>query len=116
VRIRLDKVVLGTAATVYVDRNRSNPGPELRMVAAPDSEWLLYRVDRWGQRGTSIHTCGRVGFSASSGPVVVWRASRTCLHINGGVRVAAKLTGPRKQDGVDWAPHRRTFYPRVSAR
>jgi hypothetical protein len=116
VRVRLDRVVLASSVTVYVDRARRNPGPELRMVAAPDSEWALYRVDRWGQRGKPITTCGRVRYSESAKPVALWRTSRTCLHLKGSVRVAVKLAGPGRAGGTDWAPAARTFYPWVTAR
>jgi hypothetical protein len=113
VRVRLDQVRYGVELVVYVDRRRGNPGPELRMVALADSEWALYRVVRWGQRGTRIDTCGRVSYSPAAGDVARWRSSRTCLDLGPQVRVAVKV----RDDGygVDWAPQKYRFFPAVSA-
>jgi hypothetical protein len=115
VAVKADQIVLGSALTVFVDRNLRNRGPELRMVAVPDSEWALHRVDKWGERGRPLTTCGRVRMSASSTrEVAVWRASRDCLRLHGAVRVSAKMVDAKGR--VDWAPQKRHFYPRVSAR
>ena len=115
VKARVDKVRIGSTLVVYVDRNQGNNGPELRMVAAPDSEWALYRVHRWGERGKQIDTCGRVRLSAGAHDHrATWKASRSCLNIDGAVRVGVKMVDP---DGdADWAPKARTFYPRVTAK
>jgi hypothetical protein len=115
VAVRADRIVLGSSLTVFVDRNLRNRGPELRMVAVPDSEWALYRVDKWGERGRPLTTCGRVRMSASGArEVAVWRASRDCLHLHGAVRVSARTVDAEGR--ADWAPQRRHFSPRVPAR
>ena len=115
VAVKADRIVLGSSLTIYVDRNLRNRGPELRMMAVPDSEWALYRVDKWGERGREVTTCGRARMSASSArEVAVWRASRDCLHLHGAVRVSAKMIDVKGR--VDWAPEKHHFYPRVSAR
>lgn len=115
VAVKTDEIITGSSLTLFVDRNRKNPGPELRMVAVPDSEWALYRVNKWGQRGTEIATCGKVRMSASSKrDVVSWRTSRTCIGLEGAVRVSAKMTDAMGR--VDWAPKKRHFYPKVSPR
>lgn len=114
VRVRVDKIRLGSTLVVYVDRNLNNPGPELRMVAFPDSEWNLYRVNKWGQRGKQIDTCGRVRMSSfTNDHRARWSATRTCLGIQGAVRVGAKMVDP--QGRADWAPQREAFFARVSA-
>ena len=115
IKVALSEIVLGAPLTVYVDRNLENAGPELRMVAYPDSEWMLFRVGKWDERGNAIGTCGRVSYSDSTRhPVATWEARRTCLHIPGAVRVAAKVVDP--EGGRDWVPDRQTFSERVSAR
>ncbi len=115
VTVKVNQIRTASTLVVYVDRNLKNAGPELRMVAAPDSEWALYRVGTWGQRGKEITTCGRVRMSAFDREhKATWRASRECLAISGVVRVAVKMTDARGR--VDWAPRKRTFFPRVSAR
>ena len=115
VKVRVDKIRVGSTLVVYVDRNLNNPGPELRMVAAPDSEWNLYRVHKWGQRGQQISTCGRVRMSAfHRDHRARWTARRSCLNIHGAVRVAVKMIDP--QGRTDWAPKRRSLYAKVNAR
>jgi Co/Zn/Cd efflux system component len=115
VKVRIDKIRLGSTLVVYVDRNLKNAGPELRMVAVPDSEWALYRVKRWGQRGTLVTTCGRVRMSSfEHDHRATWRATRTCLKIRGAVRVGVKMVDPKGR--ADWAPKRQTFFDRVTAR
>lgn len=112
VRVGLDRVEYGVALNVYVDLERGNPGPELRMSAYADSEWALFRVQRWGQRGREIAGCGRVTYSKSTdSSIALWRATRTCLGVGPRVRVAVRLAEPGV--GVDWAPARRTFFPAV---
>lgn len=114
VRVRLDQIRTGVELVVYVDRRLGNPGPELRMVAYPDSEWALFRVNKWGQRGRLVDTCGRVRYSNSSArPIATWKAGRECLKLRQRVRVAVMIADPGH--GVDWAPKRRTFFPAVSA-
>lgn len=114
VKVRVDKIRLGSTLVVYVDRNLKNAGPELRMVAFPDSEWSLYRVNKWGQRGKQIDTCGRVRMSAfEHDHRAVWSATRTCLKIHHGVRVSVKMVDPKGR--VDWAPKRQAFFDRVAA-
>lgn len=113
--VKTDKIVLGSSLTIYVDRNLKNRGPELRMVAVPDSEWALYRVDKWGETGRELTTCGKVRMSSfTKRDVAIWRTSRSCLDLLGAVRVSAKMVDAKGH--VDWAPQRRHFYPRVSAR
>lgn len=114
VRVRVDRVILGTDVSVYVDLNRKNRGPELRMSAAPDSEWALSRVKGWKDRGKRIALCGKVRFSTDFKPVVVWRTTRTCVNLQGKARVAVKLRD--KGHGTDWAPAPRRFYPGVTPR
>lgn len=105
---------IGSTLVVFVDRNLRHRGPELRMVAAPDSEWSLFRVGAWGERGVEVSTCAGQVRMRSEEQAARWTASRSCLGIDGAVRVGAKLVDA---DGsVDWAPERRHFYPRVSAR
>ena len=113
--VGIDEINLGSQLTIYVDRKRANKGPELRMVAHPDSEWTLFRVKRWGQHGREIPTCGRVSMSAFKHEhKAQWRATRTCLAIDGPVRVAVKVLDGKNH--VDWAPKHRKFYPLVSAK
>lgn len=113
VKVRVDKIRLGSTLVVYVDRNLHNPGPELRMVAVPDSEWALYRVNTWGQRGREMGTCGRVRMSSFDHEHrATWTAERTCLGIHGQVRVAVKMVDP--QGRADWAPKRTTFFQPVA--
>jgi len=115
VRVVLSKIVLGAPVTVYLDRNLDNNGPELRMVAYPDSEWLLFRVGSWDERGESIRTCGRVSYSDSTkNAAATWEAKRDCLKIDGAVRVAAKVVDPK--GGRDWIPAEQAFSKRVSAK
>jgi len=113
VRVGLSRVLYGVTLTVWVDTRAKNPGPELRMVAYADSEWALYRVDRWGQRGTRTPLCGRVRYSKSTPHVAGWRTTRTCLDVRRGVRVAVRVkdTG----HGADWAPAPRHFLDTVLA-
>lgn len=114
VKVGLDQVDYDVALVVYVDLRRRNPGPELRMSANADSEWAMFAVNRWGQRGTQTASCGRVSYSKSTArPVATWHASRGCLGVGARVRVAAKLV--EHGVGVDWAPARRTFFPAVRA-
>lgn len=114
VKIRVDKIRLGSTLVVYVDRNLKNAGPELRMVAFPDSEWTMYRVNKWGQRGKEIDTCGRVRMSSfERDHRATWTATRTCLRIPGAVRVGAKMVDPKGR--ADWAPKREAFFDRVAA-
>lgn len=114
VRVRLDRVRYGVGLVVYVDRRLKNPGPELRMVAFADSEWQLHRVNKWGQRGRMIDTCGAVRYSKSTPrPIATWKASRSCLELRPRVRVAVKIAD--RGHGKDWAPDRRRFFPPVSA-
>lgn len=115
VKVRVDKIRLGSTLVVYVDRNLKNAGPELRMVAVPDSEWTLYRVNKWGQHGSRIDTCGQVRMSSFDREHrATWSATRTCLNIHRSVRVGAKMFDPKGR--TDWAPKRETFFHRVSAR
>lgn len=114
VKVRVDKIRLGSTLVVYVDRNLKNAGPELRMVAFPDSEWALYRVNKWGQRGKQIDTCGRVRMSSfTNDHRARWSATRTCLGIRGAVRVGVKMVDPKGR--ADWAPKREAFFGRVTA-
>jgi hypothetical protein len=115
VTVKTDEIRIGSTLVVFVDKRLANKGPELRMVAVPDSEWALYRVDRWGDKGTERSTCGKVRMSASSKEdVATWRASRDCLGLRGAVRVSAKMVDARGR--VDWAPKRQHFFPKVSAK
>jgi len=115
VRVALSKIVIGAPVTVYLDRNLDNNGPELRMVAYPDSEWMLFRVGNWEERGESIGTCGRVSYSDSTkNAAATWDAKRGCLNIDGAVRVAAKVVDHDR--GRDWVPAKQTFSKRVSAK
>jgi hypothetical protein len=112
-KVRVDAIQLGSTLVVYVDRNLQNPGPELRMVAAPDSEWALFRVNTWGQRGREIDTCGRVRMSSFDHTHrATWKAERSCLGIHGHVRVAVKMVDAEGR--ADWAPKRRTLFPPVA--
>jgi hypothetical protein len=115
VKVRIDRIRVGSTLVVYVDRRMKNAGPELRMVAAPDSEWSLFRVGGWGQRGKLVDTCGRVRMSSfERDHLAKWTATRSCLNLHGAVRVSVKSVDP---DGdVDWAPKRHEFFPKVSAR
>jgi len=115
VRVVLSKIVIGAPLTVYLDRNLKNNGPELRMVAYPDSEWMLFRVGNWEERGKSIDTCGRVSYSDSTkNAVATWTAKRGCLSIDGAVRVAAKVVD--SDLGRDWVPAKQMFSDRISAK
>lgn len=115
VRVVLSKIVIGAPLTVYLDRNLDNKGPELRMVAYPDSEWMLFRVSNWEERGESIATCGRVSYSDSTkNPAASWEAKRGCLKIDKAVKVAAKVADPK--GGRDWVPAKQTFSHRVAAK
>jgi len=114
VKVRLDKIRTGSVLVVYLDRNPVNPGPELRMVAYPDSEWALFRVAAWGRHGRQINTCGSVAMSSFDHPHrAVWKAPRGCLKIDGRVRVAVRTVDP--QGRHDWAPRRQTFFAPVAA-
>lgn len=114
VRVGMTEVVTGVALVVYVDRRPADSGPELKMVAYPDSEWALFRVDRWRDRGTEVPGCGRVSYSSSTTrPVAVWHATRTCLKLGTQVRVAIRLVDAGH--GTDWLPARRTFTDPVLA-
>lgn len=114
VKVRVDKIGLGSTLVVYVDRNLKNAGPELRMVAVPDSEWALYRVNKWGQRGKEIDTCGRVRMSSfEHDHRATWSATRTCLNIHRAVRVGVKMVDLKGR--ADWAPKREAFFDRVAA-
>jgi hypothetical protein len=114
VRTRLSEVLIGVKLVMYVDRNRGNPGPELRMVAYADSEWQLYRVNRWDDRGQQIVTCGKVRYTVGSEkPIASWSATRSCLRLDRSVRVAVKVDDDGY--GNDWAPARRDFTPWVNA-
>jgi hypothetical protein len=115
VRVALSRIVIGAPLTVYLDRNLDNKGPELRMVAYPDSEWMLFRVGNWEEHGESIGTCGRVSYSDSTkNPAATWDAKRSCLNIDRAVRVAAKVVDPDR--GRDWIPAKQTFSERISAK
>jgi hypothetical protein len=115
VKVGIDKIRIGSTMVVFVDRNRKNPGPELRMVAVPDSEWALYRVQSWGDRGVEVGTCGRVRMSSFEHEHrATWRATRGCLDIHGAVRVSVKMLDP--EGHVDWAPGRREFFTPVTAK
>jgi hypothetical protein len=46
----------GDHTAVYFDRNRSNPGPELRLSGIVGSEYWLDRVDSWNEPGRSPPT------------------------------------------------------------
>jgi hypothetical protein len=83
------------------------------MVANADSEWALYRVDDWGQRGKRTALCGRVRYSKSTPSVASWRAPRTCLDIRRAVRVSVRVKDAGH--GVDWSPAPREFLPGVRA-
>ena len=113
VRVGLSRVVYGAPLTVWVDLRAKNPGPELRMLAYADSEWALYRVHDWGERGTRIGTCGRVRYTKATPHVATWRTTRTCLGIRRGVSVAVRVRDAGH--GVDWAPAPRQFLDRVRA-
>jgi hypothetical protein len=110
-RVGLSRVVYGASLTVWVDSRPRNAGPEFRMVAHADSEWQLYRVDRWGQRGAPTDTCGQVRYSKATPQLASWRTTRTCLDVRRGVRVAVRVRDAGH--GVDWAPARRHFFDRV---
>lgn len=113
-KVRVNKIRLGSSMVVYLDRNRANAGPELRMVAVPDSEWALFRVGSWSDHGRRIDLCGRVRMSSfDNDHRATWRAERSCLGIGGAVRVAVKMIDPKGR--ADWAPAPKTFFDRVSA-
>ena len=99
----------GDQITVWFDRNRSNPGPELRLTAHVDSEYLLQRVDRWNGPGRKAN-CRRYAikqFANNRGARV--RIARACL--GGPARVAIRT---KTADGrVDWFHQRKTFLPTV---
>jgi hypothetical protein len=112
IRIRIRGTwAAGDHIAVYFNRNRSNPGPELRLSSFVDSEFSLRRVNTWTGNGIPA-SCGDFAmkqFADNHGVRV--RINRSCL--DGPARVAIRT---RSDDGqVDWFQQRRTFLPAVHA-
>ena len=107
VRIRMTDVQYGDQLRVFVDTRSNNPGPEWRMTAYPDSEWVLHRVDTWDSPGTVTYCPGRVRFTEPR-DIARWRTSRDCLSVGDKVRVAVRVQeGSSPQH--DWARAYRMF-------
>ena len=107
VRVRMSDVRIGDELRVFVDTRSNNPGPEWRMSAYADSEWILERVDTWDSAGTSSSCPGRVRLTESR-DTSRWRTSRDCLDIGDKVRVAVR-TQEANSAQHDWARAYRMF-------
>lgn len=65
VRVRMSDVRSGDELRIFVDTRSNNPGPEWRMSAWADSEWILQRVDTWDSPGSATSCPGRVRLTES---------------------------------------------------
>jgi hypothetical protein len=101
---------LGDQVSVWFNRDRSNPGPELRLTAYVDSEYVLRRVETWNGPGRRA-SCERYSmkqFANNRGLRV--RIARDCLG-NRPARVAIRTMSENGR--VDWFQQRRSFLPAV---
>lgn len=107
VRVRMAQIQPGDGMRIFVDTRAGNAGPEWRMSANADSEWILHRVNRWNAPGTVANCAGRVSMTDSK-RTAFWRTSRKCLSIGDKVRVAVRVeeTGSSQHD---WAQSYRRF-------
>jgi hypothetical protein len=101
--------------TVYFDTDRPNPGPEYAAVGGLNnsSDWQALRIGRWNDpTPRQLRRCDidlRLRFGEHG--VATFDIARSCFREPGAIRVAVRAGGPNSQD---WAPARRTFYPRVA--
>ena len=97
----------GDHTAVYFDRNRSNPGPELRLSGIVGSEYWLDRVDGWNDRGRPAHCEFSRMHQDRSGWVMTASIDRDCLdtrHVRFEVRTTAWRDGT-----TDWLDRARRF-------
>ena len=97
----------GDHTAVYFDRNRSNPGPELRLSGIVGSEFWLDRVDGWNDRGRPARCEFSRMHQDRSGWVMTASIDRDCLdsrHVRFEVRTTAWRDG-----STDWLDRARRF-------
>ena len=109
----------GSAESIFVDTDRSNPGPEYVFVAGlyEGTDYVLHHTDgfrpaTWGKPVENGDYIMRIDYAKD---VVKVRISRAALGDADAVRVAARASGTRADgthDGlVDWVGPRRWFTP-----
>lgn len=106
VRVRLRDIDFGDGMTVYVDTRPRNAGPEYKIEAFADSEFVLRRVDTWAARGRNVRCDDdRVSMTQSSRRAR-FVFPRTCVANPGRVRIAVHAF---REGSSDWAKARRTW-------
>lgn len=114
VKVRQDDVTFEDSITVYLDTRETDPGPEYRISGGTGSEFFLYRVERWTDRGQLVpFGCGqrlRIHENTDRSRAVFPRA---CIGKTGKVRVAVEAERGYPVRSRDWAQARRTWLPWV---
>lgn len=117
VRVRLDRVVhdgrtLQQALTLWVDTDRRDPGPEIRLATGLNggTDWNLRRVDSWSTRGKALDCAHDVDINWAADRVVL-KLARACLGSARSVRVALKSGewSPATGNRTDWLGARKSF-------
>jgi hypothetical protein len=106
----------GSAATVYVDTNRKDPGPEFVFTAGlfEGTDYAFLRTDGFGHRqwGDPVHCSYRLRIDYAE-DVSRMRISQDCFGDRQRARVAVRASGQRT-DGtavVDWLGRPRELTP-----
>jgi hypothetical protein len=114
VEVRQDDVTFEDSITIYLDTRQTDPGPEYRISGGTGSEFALFRLERWTDRGQLVpFGCGqrlRIHENTDRSRAVFPRA---CIGKTGKVRVAVLAERGYPVRSRDWAQARRTWLPWV---
>ena len=117
VRVRMARIVhlasnRGQSLTLFVDTDRSDPGPEVALTTGLNegTDWAVRRVATWGRWGRVLHCDSDVRINWRTDRVRV-TLSRDCLGDARSVRVALKSREVRTgtEPRADWLQGRRQW-------
>ena len=97
----------GDETSVFFNVNRRNPGPELRLTGAVDSEYWLARVDGWNDRGREVRCEYIRMYQDRAGWVMTAEIGLDCLDTPR-VRFEVRTTAARN-GSTDWLDRARRF-------
>jgi len=102
----------GDYTAIFFDTKRSNPGPELRLSAARDSEYTLFRVDGFVDfNGELVQNCDFYSFrQARNGSFMAATIDLDCLGDPSKVRFEVSTEAANNPENVDWLGSTKRFH------